>query len=321
MKLEASIHRYRQMLRIRLVEERIADLYSEQEMRCPVHLSIGQEAVAVGVCSALSATDWALSGHRNHAHYLAKGGDLKRMLAELYGRETGCSRGKGGSMHLTDLNAGFLAATPIVGSTIPIAVGAAFSATMRSEGRVVAVFFGDGATETGVFHESLNFAKVKALPVIFVCENNLYSVYSPLDVRQPRDRTMASLAAGHGVRVERGDGNIVETVSQISADAAAYARGGHGPVFLEFLTYRWREHCGPNYDNDLGYRPETEFEEWKKRDPVSVCGGQLLGEGRISETEIASMKESIRVEIDEAVAFAKSSSFPPPDGLLDGIYS
>jgi TPP-dependent pyruvate/acetoin dehydrogenase alpha subunit len=321
MTADTMILQYRQMLRIRMVEERIADLYSEQEMRCPVHLSIGQEAVAVGVCSTLSVLDWALSGHRNHAHYLAKGGNLKRMLAEIYGKATGCSGGKGGSMHLTDLDAGFLAATPIVGSTIPIAVGAALSATMRGEDRVVAVFFGDGATETGVFHESLNIAIVKNLPVLFVCENNLYSVYSPLTVRQPGDRTMASLAAGHGLRVEREDGNNVEVVARVAADAAAYARGGSGPVFMEFLTYRWREHCGPNYDNDIGYRSEREFEEWKERDPISASARRLVSQERISETEIAVMKDNIRAEIDEAVAFAKSSPFPHPDRLMDGAYS
>ena len=155
------------MIRIRMVEERIVDLYPEQEMRCPVHLSIGQEAAAVGVCSVLERDDWVFSGHRNHAHYLAKGGDLKQMLAEIYGKATGCCGGKGGSMHLTDLDAGFVGATPIVGSTVPIAVGAALTAQMRGDGRMVAVFFGDGAMETGVVHESLNFASLKRLPVLF----------------------------------------------------------------------------------------------------------------------------------------------------------
>ena len=179
---------YYQMLRIRMVEEAIADLYAQQDMRCPIHLCIGQEAVAVGVCAALAADDYVLSGHRSHGHYLAKGGNLPAMLAEFYGKVTGCCQGKGGSMHLVDLAAGFLGAVPIVGSTMPIAVGTALASVMRGESRVTAVFFGEGATEEGVFHESLNFAALQKLPVVFVCENNLYSVYSPLAVRQPAGR-------------------------------------------------------------------------------------------------------------------------------------
>ena len=315
------MHLYREMLRIRRIEERIAELYPEQEMRCPVHLSIGQEACAVGVCAALHCRDWVLSGHRSHAHYLAKAGDLKRMLAEIYGKATGCSGGKGGSMHLTDLDAGFLGATPIVGSTIPIAVGAALSATMRDEDRVVAVFFGDGAAETGVFHESLNFAILKRLPVVFVCENNLYSVYSPMEVRQPTGRTIAQLAAGHGLRAEREDGNDVERVWQLAQDAVAQARTGDGPVFLELLTYRCREHCGPNYDNDLGYRTTEEFNAWRERDPVALCSDRLLAKGQLTDTEREDMERQLRAEIDEAVAFAKSSPFPSAEAFNTHVYA
>lgn len=321
MTIDARFKRFRQLLRIRLVEERIAKLYPEQEMRCPVHLSIGQEAVAVGVCSALSTRDWVLSGHRNHAHYLAKGGDLKRMFSEIYGKVTGCSSGKGGSMHLTDLGAGFLGATPIVGSTIPIAVGAALSARMQGEERIVAVFFGDGASETGVFHESLNFAELKKLPVLFVCENNLYSVYSPLDVRQPKGRTISGLAAAHGLRVEREDGNDVEDVLRVSTDAVAFAQAGKGPVFLEFQTYRWREHCGPNYDNDIGYRTAEEFEKWRALDPVSTCANKLLDQGIARKTEIEQVANEIQAEIEEAVTFAKTSPFPSPEQLSEEVYA
>jgi TPP-dependent pyruvate/acetoin dehydrogenase alpha subunit len=312
---------YKEMLRIRLIEETIANLYAEQEMRCPVHLSIGQEAVAVGVCSVLRCQDWALSGHRNHAHYLAKGGDLKRMLAEIYGKADGCSEGKGGSMHLMDLEAGFLGATPIVGSTIPIAVGAALSAQMRGEDRVVSVFFGDGATETGVFHESLSFASLKKLPVLFVCENNLYSVYSPLAVRQPAGRDIALLAAGHGLRFERGDGNDLDVVARLCSEAVVCARSGEGPFLLEFLTYRWREHCGVNYDNDLGYRSAEEFEFWRERDPVSTYACRLKANGELNSSEIEQMTQTIRSEIDEAVTFAKASPFPLREQLFMGVYA
>jgi TPP-dependent pyruvate/acetoin dehydrogenase alpha subunit len=312
---------FRDILRIRMVEERIVQLYPEQEMRCPVHLSIGQEAVAVGVCSALSQSDWVFSGHRNHAHYLAKGGNLKRMLAEIYGKATGCSAGKGGSMHLTDQDAGFLGATPIVGSTIPIAVGAALSSSMRHEERVTVVFFGDGATETGVFHESLNVAEIKKLPVLFVCENNLYSVYSPLAVRQPQERSLTGLAAGHGVRSEHGDGNEVERVYALATECALHARAGKGPVFIEFSTYRFREHCGPNLDDDLGYRSTDEVHEWMKRDPLSNLKSRLLSEGVMTGSEATELERQIRLEIDEAVTFAKGSPFPSPEQLSNGTYA
>lgn len=308
------------MLRIRLVEERIAELYPEQEMRCPVHLSIGQEAPAVGVCAALSQKDKVLSGHRSHAHYLAKGGNLKRMLAEIYGKSTGCSGGKGGSMHLTDLNAGFIGATPIVGSTIPIAVGVALSSRMRGKDGIVAVFFGDGATETGVFYESLNFAVLKRLPVLFVCENNLYSVYSPMNVRQPGCRTIAQLAAVHGLRTERGDGNDVEKVWENACEAIAQIRSGMGPFLLEFLTYRWREHCGPNFDNDIGYRTVEEYETWCQRDPLVICAKRLLDQGVLSQREMQKEAECIRLEIDDAIAFAKSSPFPTSENCMSQVY-
>ncbi|MBI4505446.1 MAG: thiamine pyrophosphate-dependent dehydrogenase E1 component subunit alpha [Chloroflexi bacterium] len=309
------------MLRIRLVEERIAELYAEQEMRCPVHLCIGQEAVAVGVCANLSPDDYVLSGHRSHGHYLAKGGNLKTMLAELYGKVTGCAQGKGGSMHLVDLAVGFLGAAPIVGSTIPIAVGAAFGSALRGERRVAVAFFGEGATEEGIFHESLNFAAMKKLPVVFVCENNLYSVYSPLSVRQPAERDLMAIAAGHGVAAERGDGNDVAVVYALAGEAAARARQGGGPTLLELTTYRWREHCGPLYDNDLGYRSEAEFEGWRQRCPVAHAERTLGARGALDEAEIARMHAAIAAEIDDAVAFAKTSPFPKPSALLEHVYA
>ena len=201
---------YKSMLRIRMVEESIAHKYSEQKMRCPTHLSIGQEAIAVGVCSNLNKEDLVLSTHRAHAHYLAKGGDLRAMLAEIYGKVTGCSKGMGGSMHLIDKSAGFMGSTAIVGNTIPVAVGLAFSMNYRKRDSISCVFFGDGATEEGSFYESLNFAILHQLPVLFICENNLYSVYSSLDVRQPNDRKIFELAKSFGLETHHGDGNSVE---------------------------------------------------------------------------------------------------------------
>lgn len=311
---------YRAMLRIRLVEEGIADLYPEQQMRCPVHLCIGQEAVCVGVCDQLGRVDLVMSTHRAHGHYLAKGGSLKAMLAEMYGKSTGCCGGMGGSMHLIDLDAGFLGATPIVASTIPIAVGAAFGSLLRGENRVVVAFFGEGATEEGVFHEALNFAALKKLPILFVCENNLYSVYSPLSVRQPAGRMVTSLAQGHGIESWRGDGNDVLEVSRMTRDALDRVRVG-GPAFLEFTTYRWREHCGPNYDNDLGYRTTTEFQHWRKLCPLERLRARGLEEGVFSEAEIAAWTQEILTELAEAVRFAKASPFPAPESLMQHVYA
>ena len=321
MKPETLKQLYYQMLRIRMIEEKIAELYPEQKMRCPVHLCIGQEAVAAGVCANLSRHDYVLSNHRSHGHYLAKGGDLKAMMAEIYGKATGCSQGKGGSMHLVDLSVGFLGATPIVGSTIPIAVGTAFGSVMRGEKRVSVIFFGDGATEEGVFHESLNFAVLKRLPVVFVCENNLYSVYSPLSVRQPEGREIFGLAKGHGMESHQGDGNDVLEVYQLAEQAVRKARRSGGPTFLEFKTYRWREHCGPYYDNDLGYRTEDEFQEWRRRCPVETLGERLLRDGILCNQDIDDMVSKLEAEIEDAVAFAKKSPFPEGQLLLEHIYA
>ncbi len=312
---------YRRMLRIRLIEETIAHRYAEQEMRCPVHLSVGQEGPAVGVCMGLRPDDLAMSSHRSHGHYLAKGGDLKAMLGELYGRATGTSGGKGGSMHLIDVSCGFIGATPIVGSTIAIAVGAAFGVKMKKQKKVVAAFFGEGSTEEGVFHEALNFAQLKKLPVVFVCENNLYSVYSPLSVRQPPNRPITGLAKAHHIKTLEGDGNDVYETMQLTAQAAQYARSGKGPVFLELTTYRWREHCGPNYDNDIGYRTPAEFEKWKKQDPIARLEKKLLASKALKREEIAAMTATINSEIDEAFRFAKNSPYPDKSELMKDIYA
>jgi|SRR2546426_52205 len=329
MELEAALkidveilrHLYYGMLRIRLVEERIAREYQKQEMRCPVHLSIGQEATAMGACAALSKGDYVFSAHRAHAHYLAAGGSLKKMLAELYGRVTGCCQGKGGSMHLVDLSAGFLGSVPIVGSTIPIAVGAAMGSVMRHESTVTLSFLGEAATEEGVFHEAMNFAALKKLPIVFICENNLYSVYSPLSVRQPEGRKVYALAAAYGIESQQADGNNVAEVYSLVKKAVGRARSGNGATFLELMTYRWREHCGPNYDNDLGYRTETEFLEWKARDPLITFQERLLTQGLVSRSEMEEMTCSLELEIQDAFAFAQNSPYPEESSLFQHIFA
>jgi len=311
---------YLDMLRIRLIEEGIADLYPEQEMRCPVHLCIGQEAIPVGVCSALKNEDIVMGNHRSHGHYLAKGGDLKSMMAEIYGKATGCSKGKGGSMHLIDLSVNFLGTTPIVASIVPIAVGTAFASYLKDEIKVTVIFFGRAATEEGVFAESLNFAALKKLPVVFVSEDNFFSVYTPLSERQPKERKNIEIARAFGIPSAKGDGNDVQTVYNFSEKAVRHAREGKGPYFLEFETYRWREHCGPYFDNDLSYRSEDDYQEWKKKCPVKNFENFLIKEEILEKKQVNQMRESVQKEFEEAVAFAKSSRFPHPDEIFKDLY-
>ena len=304
-----------------MVEERICELYPEKEIRCPVHLCIGQEAVAAGVCANLKVGDYVLSNHRSHGHYLAKGGDLKAMMAEIYGKSTGCSLGKGGSMHLVDLKVNFLGSTPIVAGMIPVATGVAFGTLMQKKNEVTAVFFGDAATEEGVFAEALNFAALKKLPIVFICENNLYSVYSPLSVRQPKERSNLKIARGFGVYAEGGDGNDALMVYRCAQKAVRHARSGKGPVFLEFDTYRYREHCGHNFDNNLGYRSEEEFRSWQERCPLDTLGKKLIHNGLLNERSLAAMKAKISGEIDAAVAFARRSPFPKKREVSSDLYA
>jgi len=316
----SSLKLLEKMLRIRLVEEAIAARYADQEMRCPVHLSVGQEATAVGVCAPLRDTDKVYSTHRSHAHYLAKGGDLKAMLAEIYGKAAGCCGGRGGSMHLFDASVGMELSVPIVGSSIPLATGAALAMQQRGEDNVAVVIVGDAAIEEGVFHESMNFAALNRLPVIFVCENNLFSIYTPLDQRQP-DRPITDLAEAHGVVSRQVDGNDIEAVYTTMEDAIARARAREGPSFLVFETYRWFEHCGPNMDNHLGYRTEQEFETWKGRDPVAAARAALIRSGATSEDALANLVAELTQEIDEAFVFAQEAPLPEPAAAVEHVYA
>ncbi len=295
---------FESMLRIRLVEESIANKYSEQKMRCPTHLSIGQEAIAVGVCANLTSQDQVLSTHRAHAHYLAKGGCLNSMMAEIYGKASGCSKGMGGSMHLIDTSVGFMGSTAIVGNTIPVAVGLALEKNLTRKKSIACVFFGDGATEEGAFYESVNFAIIHSLPILFICENNLYSVYSGLEVRQPVDRKIYKMVRAMGISAQHGNGNDVEEVARKVKHAKTMILKSGGPQFLEFDTYRWREHCGPNFDNNIGYREESEFLKWKKKDPLK----NFYSEN--SQKYIDRKIDTISQEIDDAHQFADDSKFP-----------
>ena len=311
---------HRDMLRIRMVEESIAERYAEQEMRCPVHLSIGQEGAAVGVCHALQHTDRVFSTHRCHAHYLAMDGNLNAMLAEIYGKAAGCIGGRGGSMHLTDPAKGMIASVPIVASSIPLAVGAALSDQIDGNGNVSVAFFGDASVEEGVFHESANFASLRKLPVLFVCENNLYSVYTALKDRQP-PRPIAELARAHAMSVDSADGNDVAAVFKVTQEAVARARQGSGPTFLVFDTYRWREHCGPAFDNNLGYRSEAEFETWRARCPIEASRAKLRDQEVLTADAEASLAAAIKLEIDAAFTFARAAPLPEPSQAADHVYA
>jgi len=308
------------MKRLRHIEETIAVKYLDWKMRCPVHLSTGQEAVSAGIGEVLKPTDFAVSGHRAHTHYLAKGGSMKRMLAEIYGKRTGCSGGKGGSMHLIDESVGFKGSTAIVGGTIPVGVGLGLSISLQKTDQVACVFLGDGAVEEGVFYESVNFAVLRKLPVLFLCENNFYSVYSPLKVRQPEGRNIHEMVAAMGIKTMFGDGNDVFEVFDKCEKAVASIRAGNGPFFLEFTTYRWREHCGPNYDNHIGYRTEQEFLSWKEKEPISRAERRLLESGLVSAAEISEMEKSIVQEVSEAFEFAENSPFPEFHEAFKDLY-
>ncbi len=261
-----------------------------------------------------------LSAHRSHGHYLAKGGSLRAMMCELYGKADGCAQGKGGSMHLIDIAAGFLGAVPVVGSTIPIAVGVALATQLRGENHVTCVFFGDAAIEEGVFHEAVNFAVVKQLPIVFICENNLYSVYSPLAVRQPPGREIWRFARAYGLESCQGDGNDVTAVYEMAIRAVERARSGGGPSFLELKTYRWLEHVGPDDDDKLGYRPPGELEAWKARDPLSRARSQMLAAGFAPERLDVLLAE-IDAEIDAALVAARQSPFPEAQSWATHIYA
>ena len=317
---ETRLGLYRSMLHIRLVEEAIAERYGEQEMRCPVHLSDGQEGIAAGACLALRKEDKIVSTHRSHGHYLAKQGSLKAMLCEIYGRAPGCVGGRGGSMHLLDDDAGVLACLPIVGTSVPLGVGVAYAAKRKGGDTVVTVFLGDAVMEEGVFHESANFAALYALPVVFVCENNDLSFYTSLEVRQP-DRPMTDIAKAHTIAAQELDGNDATVVFEAMSGAVERARSGGGPSFLMCNTRRWREHCGCRYDYELGQMTEQEFEVLRADCPVARLGVQLREAGLLDDAGEETLRAELGQEIEEAFEFARNAPFPEPETAGDHVYA
>lgn len=314
------IELYQKILRIRLIEEEIAKRYSEQKMRCPTHLSIGQEAVAVGVSDCLTISDKVYSSHRAHAHYLAKGGDLNKLIAELYGKSNGCTAGRGGSMHLTDLKCGFMASTAIVANSIPLAVGNALHQQVMNKNDISVAYFGDGATEEGAFYESANFAVVKQLPVLFICENNQYSVYTNLKPRQPQYRSITELSKAIGLNSLSVDGNDVEAVRASVKKLIGDIKSGKGPAFIECSTYRHREHCGPNFDDSLGYRLKSEVESWLDKDPVKLIDQKLKNTPNWQEQK-QQLFTDIQQEIEQAFNLAELSSFDLPERNEGYLYA
>jgi TPP-dependent pyruvate/acetoin dehydrogenase alpha subunit len=305
---------YKALYRIRRVEEEVAKAYPTDAIKSPVHLSIGQEAVSVGVCTALRPDDVVFGTYRGHAMYLAKGGDLNAMVSELYGKATGCTGGKGGSMHLIDPEAGVMGTSAVVGTTIANAAGYAYALKARRSDAVVVSFFGDGATEEGVFAETLNFAVLKRLPVLFICENNGYAIHTSQARRQGRPDIRAK-AEAFGLPAERLDGNDVLGLVRRTEDVVAMLRNGNGPWFFEVMTYRWREHVGPNRDYHLGYRAEAECAPWAAADAMLRVGELLpLRERDAIETEV-------EAEIEEAFAFAEAAPYPGPEQLMTDVYA
>jgi pyruvate dehydrogenase E1 component alpha subunit len=286
-------------------------------MRCPVHLSIGQEIPSAIFQQVVISGDTAISTHRAHAHYLAMGGDLPRMIAEIYGKVTGCSKGRGGSMHLVDLEKGFLGSSAIVGNSIPVGVGVGYAKQLDHDESVSFIFLGDGAIEEGSFYESVNFAALHKLPVVFVVENNLYSVYTGLGSRQPKNRSITGLASAIGLHCETTvDSDFSGTFSKLLT-LTSHSRRGHGASLLEINTYRKLEHCGPNDDDHLGYRPKEELDRFKEVDLLQTLQQSLS----MTVEELEQIHLRIREEIDVAFSFAESSPFPAFHEVISGVYA
>lgn len=305
---------YHKLQLIRRAEEEIARIYPSDKIKSPVHLSIGQEAVAVGICDPLRPDDVVSGTYRSHAAYLAKGGDLPALFAELYGKDTGCARGKGGSMHIVGMDRHILGTSAVVGTTIPIALGYSLALQREGRGRVVVTFFGDGATEEGVFSESLNFAALHKLPVLFVCENNGYAIHAPLSKRWAT-RRLCDRVETYGIPAHEVRDSDVLTLWKLASESYGSIRQGAGPVFIECNTYRWKEHVGPGEDYDAGYRTRDELRPWVDNDQVRVTGEKLEPAVR------ASIDAEIEREIAAAIEFAETSPFPDPQELYTDVYA
>lgn len=314
-KMAGSI--YSNMIKIRRFEENVVQLYSNGEIPGFIHVYIGEEAVAAGVCAALREDDYITSTHRGHGHCIAKGGRLDYMMAELFGRKTGYCKGKGGSMHIADFGIGILGANGIVSGGIPIAVGAAAGIKYKGEDSIVVSFFGDGATNVGQFHEACNLAATWELPVIFVCENNQYAQTTPQSEHQ-KIRNAAQRAIAYDMKSVIVDGNDAGEVYRVALESAQRARGGGGPTFIECKTYRWRGH----WEGDpQPYRTRDEVEEWKQRCPIVRFRKYIVENGLMGEDEVKRIDEGVEDELGRAIEFARGSPLPEPGDVLDDVYT
>jgi pyruvate dehydrogenase E1 component alpha subunit len=308
---------YEKMLKIRYFEEKVFELYGQNLVPGTIHLYAGEEAVAVGVCSSLRKDDYVTSTHRGHGHCIAKGAELKRTMAEILGKKTGYCKGKGGSMHIADFQAGMLGATAVVGAGLPIAVGAGLSAKLRKTDQVVACFFGEGASNQGTFHESINMASAWSLPVIFVCENNLYA----MGTRQSRIMNIENIsdrAGAYGISGVTVDGNDVLAVFEASQKAVEHARSGAGPTLIECKTYRQKGHSRVD---PAKYRSKEEVARWLAKDPINRFREALLKNDVFSQAEFQKIGENVTAEIEEAVKFAVESPYPAPEEALEDVYA
>jgi len=314
---EKLVEMYRKMFEIRSFEEKVFELYSQNLVPGTIHLYGGEEAVAVGVCSNLRKDDYITSTHRGHGHCIAKGAEPKRIMAEILGKQTGYCKGKGGSMHIADFSVGMLGATAVVGAGIPIAMGAGLSIKLRGTDQVVACFFGDGASNQGTFHEAINMAAIWKLPVIFVCENNLYAMGTRQSIVM-LIQNIADRAVAYGISGVTVDGNDVLAVYEATRKAVESARKGEGPTLIECKTYR---HKGHSRIDPAKYRPEEEVEEWLRKDPINRFKERLLHTNVITEAEIQEIEKEILTEIEETAKFAMESPYPGPKEALEDVYT
>ncbi len=304
---------------IRQVELEISKRYHQGKMRCPVHLSIGQEGVPAVLSLLLKHRDYAVSTHRAHAHYISKGGNIKKMIAEIYGKSTGCSGGKGGSMHLVDKSKGFMGSSSIVGNSIPIGVGLGLSLKLNKIKNLSVIFLGDAAIETGAFFESINFAILKKLPVVFICENNLYSVYTSLKDRQPKNRKIYKMVSAHGIKSYLFDGSKPFSFYKKLEKILINTRQRSEPCFIEFRTYRYLEHCGPFNDDNLRYRPKAELKKWLSKDPYINL--KLNFEKNIKlKSHIKKIERKNLKIVNSSFLFAEKSNFPTKVSLKKNVY-
>jgi len=304
---------YRSLFRIRRVEQEAARVYPTDKIKSPMHLSIGQESVAVGVCDTLTRDDVVFITYRSHAGYLAKGGDMNAMIAELYGKATGCAKGKGGSMHLVDVANGVMGASAVVGTSIANAVGYAYKVKLRKEKRIVVVMFGDGATEEGVFYESLNFAALKKLPILFICENNGFAIFTHQTKRQAVPE-ISRRVEPFGIPAKVIGDDVLALRSEIEATVQQMKESGEGPYFFECQTYRWREHVGPSEDYTAGHRTREEAAPWIANDQVARVAGMLDASAR------SRIEAEVEAEITAAFEFAENSLFPDDEELFRDVY-